>query len=171
MDGYWKLYAMYSTLYNMQWQRRCNFVIKQPIQKKKCIDRVCINVMDHRIWDRMDRMSMNQLSQYLPWIFEFKFECIKFKMSHLQGFVLFCFVLFFKHDASSYFTFYLQQRGLLPIWSDQTVFIGVAMLSLLLLIAGTSKPSNNYKLVLIGTVKNTFQINLFFFNAACWPLL
>ena len=30
---------------------------KHPLQKNKCIDRVYIKVIDHRIWDRMDKMN------------------------------------------------------------------------------------------------------------------
>ena len=51
--------AMYSTLYDKQLLIKCNFVIKQPLQKARDLIE-SIKVIKGRIWDRMDKISMNQ---------------------------------------------------------------------------------------------------------------
>ncbi len=51
--------AMYSTLYDIQWWIRCNHH-QITSTKNKWVDRVFVKVIDLRIWDQMDKISMNQ---------------------------------------------------------------------------------------------------------------
>ena len=54
------LYWLFDDDDKMRCRIWCNFVIKQPVQKKnKCIDRVYIKLIDCRIQDRMNKMTMN----------------------------------------------------------------------------------------------------------------